>query len=154
MQCKNCQLLGHTAKFWKCSPTYEVRSSPPYSPDVWTGIFCANCSFNHPPSLITRKKIWQAEEKLKIKITKKMHNEKRYSLPQKLYFFMHFSFMVVGVGGCCLLDYICLTLKVIGYWLCSYCWVEFGLALEENERDDCDFFVCTAGKSSNLYFLF
>uniref|UniRef100_W8AFQ2 Nucleic-acid-binding protein from transposon X-element n=1 Tax=Ceratitis capitata TaxID=7213 RepID=W8AFQ2_CERCA len=71
MRCKNCQLLGHTAKFCKRSPACEICSLPPHSPDVCTRIFCANCSSSHPSSSNICEKFLQAKEILKIKITKK-----------------------------------------------------------------------------------
>lgn len=71
MRCKNCQILGHTAKFCKRAPACDNCSLPPHSPEVCTRTFCANCASDHPSSSNKCEKFIQAKEIMKIKVTKK-----------------------------------------------------------------------------------
>ncbi|CAD6999005.1 unnamed protein product [Ceratitis capitata] len=71
MRCKNCQLLGHTAKFCKRAPVCDNCSLPPHLPDICSRILCANCASNHPSSSNKCEKFIQAKEILKIKVTRK-----------------------------------------------------------------------------------
>lgn len=71
MRCKNCQLLGHTQKWWKNIPKCENCALPPHIPEECTRTFCANCSEEHPSSSKECKIFKQQKEILKIKIKEK-----------------------------------------------------------------------------------
>ncbi|XP_036344334.1 uncharacterized protein LOC118753527 [Rhagoletis pomonella] len=71
MRCKACQILGHTAKHCKNSPSCVICNLPPHSPAQCTRISCANSQEQHPASAKECKKFLQAKEILKIKTTKK-----------------------------------------------------------------------------------
>ncbi|XP_053949437.1 uncharacterized protein DDB_G0281497-like [Anastrepha ludens] len=71
MRCKSCQILGHTAKHCKNSPSCVICNLPPHSPEKCTRVSCANCQEQHPASSKECKKFQQEKEILKIKTTTK-----------------------------------------------------------------------------------
>lgn len=71
MRCKNCQLLGHTLKRCKNSPSSVNCNLPPHSPTDCTRSYCANCAEDHPASSNKCTKYIQQKEVLKIKTKQK-----------------------------------------------------------------------------------
>lgn len=71
MRCRNCQLLGHTAKRCKGNASCDTCNLPPHSPNRCTRVSCANCAEQHPSSSKNCKRYLQAKEILKIKTIRK-----------------------------------------------------------------------------------
>lgn len=71
MRCKNCQLLGHTAKHCRSNASCDNCNLPPHSPENCTRSMCANCLGEHPASSRTCPKYLQQKEVLKIKTQNK-----------------------------------------------------------------------------------
>lgn len=69
MRCKQCQLIGHTAKYCRNSPSCVSCNLPSdhTPPTECKRIMCANCSGDHPASSNTCPKYQQSKEILKIK---------------------------------------------------------------------------------------
>lgn len=71
MRCKNCQLLGHTKKRCKGSPSCVNCNLPPHAETECTRTYCANCAEEHPASSNQCTKFIQQKEVLKIKTKRK-----------------------------------------------------------------------------------
>jgi len=71
MRCKSCQIIGHTAKFCKNTPTCEICNFPPHTPKPCTRTQCANCSSDHASSSPSCPRYQQQKELIKIKTTRK-----------------------------------------------------------------------------------
>lgn len=71
MRCKNCQILGHTAKRCNKLPVCDSCALPPHSPQPCTRSCCVNCSGPHPASNRSCPKYTQMKEVIIIKTDKK-----------------------------------------------------------------------------------
>lgn len=71
MRCKNCQLLGHTAKRCNRNKTCVNCNLPPHPDSNCTRTSCANCSEEHAASFKHCKRFMQDKEIIKIKTIKK-----------------------------------------------------------------------------------
>lgn len=67
MRCKNCQLLGHTAKHCTRSQACVKCNLPPHAPSDCSRISCANCFGEHSASSLDCPKFKQSKDILRIK---------------------------------------------------------------------------------------